>query len=612
MDDDLNRKNYEDIKHDLVRTAIKQPLLTMIRDRMGTDPKKPVPLVIATNDEFYAGKEKAIEEARRLVREVAGEELESDQNPYFNISLTLPQKKEILRRDAAQASVRLTQATAGKEGLDDVQEAAAPSPQQLSPYRAIRFIRPERIPIIIEANDEFYAGKAKAVEEVRLLVEEVARVKAPSIGSDQNPYYKTKLTPRQIIELIDRDDDKIPDRKKNAHAENPDAKPPEQLYRYLAVLRIWYNHPISPLIDKSISTVKADAALRAFLAEGRDIVWAVIDSGIDRNHVHFKNPDPERPGTLDVTLPVRHRDFTGSGDDTKALVDNFGHGSHVAGIIAGAFPSAPGKKVKAQRTKLGEGNQIETFADESISRITGMAPSCKLVSLKVLDDNGKGDVSNIIAAIDEIQTINDFGRNRNIHGVNLSVGYEFDPRWFACGQSPVCVEVNRLVRSGVVVVVAAGNTGFGVLSSKQRATGAGFLLTINDPGNAELAITVGSTHRDQPHTYGVSYFSSKGPTGDGRMKPDLVAPGERILSCCSSTKNADAKDGDMYVEDSGTSMAAPHVSGVIAAFLSIRREYIGNPEKVKELFLSTATDLGRNCYFQGRGLVDLMRAIQSI
>ena len=56
-------------------------------------------------------------------------------------------------------------------------------------------------------------------------------------------------------------------------------------------------------------------------------------------------------------------------------------------------------------------------------------------------------------------------------------------------------------------------------------------VTINDPGNADLAITVGSTHRDMPHVYGVSYFSSKGPTGDGRLKPDLVAPGEKIISC---------------------------------------------------------------------------------
>jgi subtilisin family serine protease len=144
-------------------------------------------------------------------------------------------------------------------------------------------------------------------------------------------------------------------------------------------------------------------------------------------------------------------------------------------------------------------------------------------------------------------------------------------------------------------------------------------LTINDPGNAELAITVGSTHRDMPHIYGVSFFSSKGPTGDGRAKPDLVAPGEKILSCAAGRKLADAnlsqinmENTAVYVEDSGTSMAAPHVSGVIAAFLSVRREFIGQPERVKEIFLSSATDLQRTPYFQGRGLVDLMRSIQSV
>ena len=144
-------------------------------------------------------------------------------------------------------------------------------------------------------------------------------------------------------------------------------------------------------------------------------------------------------------------------------------------------------------------------------------------------------------------------------------------------------------------------------------------LTINDPGNAELAITVGATHRDMPHIYGVSFFSSKGPTGDGRAKPDLVAPGENILSCAAGQKLAKAnvpEDGGgpraIYVEDSGTSMAAPHVSGVIAAFLSVRREFIGQPDKVKEIFLKSATDLKRNPYFQGHGLVDLMRSIQSV
>ena len=198
----------------------------------------------------------------------------------------------------------------------------------------------------------------------------------------------------------------------------------------------------------------------------------------------------------------------------------------------------------------------------------------------------------------------------------MSVGYEFEPEWFACGQSPLCVEVDRLVRSGVVVVVSAGNTGYGVAQSTFRGViSAGMDLTINDPGNADMAITVGSTHKDMPHVYGVSYFSSKGPTGDGRAKPDLVAPGEKILSCATGQQLAEMKDKAGvcdYLEQSGTSMAAPHVSGVIAAFLSIRREFIGYPEKVKEVFLSTATDLKRERYFQGHGLVDLMRAIQSV
>jgi subtilisin family serine protease len=187
----------------------------------------------------------------------------------------------------------------------------------------------------------------------------------------------------------------------------------------------------------------------------------------------------------------------------------------------------------------------------------------------------------------------------------------------------LCVEVDRLVRSGVVVVVAAGNTGYGWSQSAFRgAVAAGMDLTINDPGNAECAITVGSTHRDMPHVYGVSYFSSKGPTGDGRLKPDLVAPGEKIMSC--QIGGSGAAQGDsvgaakanviegLYREDSGTSMAAPHVSGVIAAFLSIRREFIGQPERVKEIFMVTATDLRRDRGFQGCGLVDLMRAIQSV
>src|SRR5262249_7714770 len=158
------------------------------------------------------------------------------------------------------------------------------------------------------------------------------------------------------------------------------------------------------------------------------------------------------------------------------------------------------------------------------------------------------------------------------------------PEWFAAGQSPLCVEVDRLVRSGVVVVVAAGNAGYGTVTTMsggaERASHTG---TISDPGNAAQAITVGSTHRDMPHAYGVSYLSAKGPTADGRMKPDLVAPGERIVSCAIADGAAKKNGVAPFREDSGTSMAAPHVSGAIAAFLSVRTEFKGRPEEVKQI-----------------------------
>lgn len=406
-----------------------------------------------------------------------------------------------------------------------------------------------------------------------------------------------------------------------------------------AVYHVWPDFEIEPLISKSVRTVKGDAAHASFTALGEDIVWAVVNSGIDESHPHF-----QRWKNLDVT-PLEHRDFTGG---ATALVDDFGHGTHVAGILAGSATVSKGREgepvidrirtVSWQRNEVGE---ITPRIDEKLTAISGMAPKCKLLSLKVLGPDGRGKASNLIAALAYIQDINGYGRRILIHGVNIDVGYGFEPKWFACGQSPLCVEVNKLVRSGVVVVAAAGNTGFG--SVQPEAAGpasAGLEVTINDPGNAQLAITVGSTHRDMPHTYGVSYFSSKGPTGDGRLKPDVVAPGEKIISCGTGKKKqeavrkidavsggaiaagpeveaghaSDAEDLKIaeYLEDSGTSMAAPHVSGAIAGFLSVRREFIGQPERVKEIFVSTATDLKRERYFQGNGLIDLMRAIQSV
>jgi subtilisin family serine protease len=340
-----------------------------------------------------------------------------------------------------------------------------------------------------------------------------------------------------------------------------------------------------------------------------------MDSGIDATHPHFTKH-------ANLIVPQHwHKDFTVDGGG--AFDDRNGHGTHVAGIIAGEWRVAPDapkrvlRPVAVSRYLKTDTEDVE-YHETRLDGISGMAPRCKLVSLRVLDENGKGAVSNLIAAIGHVQEINGYGRRLLIHGVNLSVGYNFEPEWFACGQSPLCVEVDRLVKTGVVVVVAAGNTGYGTLESSEGGTSAGMALTINDPGNADLAITVGSTHRDMPHIYGVSYFSSKGPTGDGRLKPDLVAPGEKIISCATGdlkrkgAKGVSNLNSVNYVETSGTSMAAPHVSGVIAAFLSVRTEFIGQSDRIKQIFTSTATDLRRDRYFQGAGLVDLMRAIQSV
>jgi subtilisin family serine protease len=96
------------------------------------------------------------------------------------------------------------------------------------------------------------------------------------------------------------------------------------------------------------------------------------------------------------------------------------------------------------------------------------------------------------------------------------------------------------------------------------------------------------------------------------LKPDLIAPGERILSCSAGAEKARYGNGVMYSEQSGTSAAAPHVSGAVAAFLSVRREFIGQPEKVKAIFTGAAMDIQRDPYSQGRGLLDLNKALQSV
>jgi serine protease AprX len=461
------------------------------------------------------------------------------------------------------------------------------------------------IPVVVELNLRHREGLEGAAAQF------VAHFRSalpdrPDPDRVADTYFRCELTEADLLRLVEADQ-----RQEDASRR--------------AIYRVWPDFPVQALIDTSCATVKADAARRSFDATGRGITWAVLDSGIDADHHHFR-----RYQNLNGDVASLHRDFTRPGEPAlgDALVDQFGHGTHVAGIIAGGLPARMprGSTLRVVERVFDPAHpDTPRVQDRKVSRpevLAGIARETKLVSLRVLDDRGNGQSMNVLRALEYVRKdINGYGKLLRVHGVNLSLGYEFDPKWFACGQSPICAEVDRLVRSGVVVVVAAGNTGYGSLTSLARQTNVGLTMTINDPGNAALAITVGATHRDMPHTYGVSYFSSKGPTGDGRLKPDLVAPGERITSCAAGKALVSAFPGGeapapgrvaVYVEDTGTSMAAPHVSGAVANFLSIRREFVGRPDEVKRVFLESATSLGRERYFQGHGLVDLMRAIQSI
>lgn len=159
----------------------------------------------------------------------------------------------------------------------------------------------------------------------------------------------------------------------------------------------------------------------------------------------------------------------------------------------------------------------------------------------------------------------------------------------------------------MAVCIAAGNERRLIIDTAEGEQKLNLDLSIGDPANLEEAIAVGSVHRDSPHMYGISFFSSRGPTADGRPKPDVVAPGEKIVSCRAQATLGDSTTH--YIAMSGTSMACPHVSGIIAAFLSVRREFIGHPDRVKEILMRNTTDLGRDRYHQGAGMPNLVKML---
>jgi serine protease AprX len=407
-----------------------------------------------------------------------------------------------------------------------------------------------------------------------------------------------------------------------------------------SVWQISLNRSATPALARSIPAVKADAARSLFSVNCSEIAWAVIDSGIDGNHAAFRDASGTKsrvrrsfdfsnfrkvvslsnlkPGirkkNLEELLKREHllkRSEESDADNyLKALaedamsgrsihwelVEKFveikpdtpplsNHGTHVAGIIGASKQNA------------------DKAAGMSDDHADGMCPDIGLYDFRVLAPNLKDTEFAIMGALQYIRYINERNRFIAIHGANLSLSIRHDVRNFACGRTPVCEECERLVESGVVVVAAAGNHGYQNFETKEGIYEGYAAFSITDPGNSDGVITVGATHRYWPHTYGVSFFSSRGPTGDGRMKPDLVAPGERIRA---------PMPGEAWGDLDGTSMAAPHVSGAAAMLMARYSELVGRPRQIKQILCKSATNLDRERSFQGHGMLDVLRAFQSI
>jgi subtilisin family serine protease len=357
--------------------------------------------------------------------------------------------------------------------------------------------------------------------------------------------------------------------------------------RLEAVVEVLQHKDKAKKFDQSqLDKVLADQQLPASL--GRLLANAIKKSGDDglapllELKDHLKNGRAVDWDLLDPFLKIEH--------DDAYDVPKSAHGTHVAGILAANWDRKDERKQGYKKPD-----------------VIGVCPDIRLYDLRVLDPEANNDEFAVLAALQFTQWLNSQKDFYAVHGVNLSLSIPHAVANFACGRTPVCDQCAELVGSGVVVVAAAGNEGYLKYQTQRRnrvdTTEGYHTVSITDPGNSSKVITVGSTHRFMPHTYGVSYFSSRGPTGDGRLKPDIVAPGEKIWSV---VPNGAERRMD------GTSMSAPHVSGAAAMLLARHAEMIGQPDRVKEILCSTATDLGREHYFQGAGMLDVLRALQSI
>jgi serine protease AprX len=313
---------------------------------------------------------------------------------------------------------------------------------------------------------------------------------------------------------------------------------------------------------------------------GDSIGVAIIDSGI--------SPSADFAGRITAFY-----DFTQGGIATTP-VDPYGHGTHVAGIIGSSGESS------------------------SHGEYRGVASTARLIGLRVLDENGAGQTSHVIQAIELAIAQRDA---LGIDVINLSLGH---PIYEPAASDPLVRAVERAVDAGIIVVTSAGNYGYN--RDLDRTGYAG----ITSPGNAPSAITAGALRGTDTVTRGdddVAPYSSRGPSWyDGFAKPDLVAPGDAIVSNGPSTSTLYAsypavRAGSSFMRLNGTSMAAATTTGVVALMLDAHRRTHGSgpalsPNAIKALLQFTSTPLDAragspDALTQGTGAINAPAAIDA-
>ncbi|MBS4031339.1 MAG: S8 family peptidase [Clostridiales bacterium] len=332
----------------------------------------------------------------------------------------------------------------------------------------------------------------------------------------------------------------------------------QKLLENKAVKKIWYDGEVRALLDVASRSVEADV-LWDLGYTGRGVGIAVLDTGI------YNHPD------LSERL-IGFKDFIKNQENTY---DDNGHGTHVAGCAAASGSMS--------------GNQFK-----------GLAPGANLIGVKVLNNVGSGSLSTVIQGVQWCI----YNKERfQIKILNLSLGSQ---AYQSYQDDPVCQAVEKAWEAGIVVCAAAGNSG-----PEPR--------TIGSPGHDPVIITVGAINDNNtadPDDDTVASFSSRGPTIDGLIKPDVTAPGVNIVALRSPGSFIDKKNKETRVDGwhttlSGTSMATPVCAGLIAQLLEMDETL--SPDELKKLLMETARNLegfGQND--QGAGIVNGKTASHSL